>query len=155
LTARDCDAPMVRFHRGRGILVSHEAGRAYHGGMKTVRTLALALVSTLAVTLFAGSAAAQEAWPVAGQQGLVRFVIVPTAQANEADAYARQVKLLCEPERTCFLNFYTNNSGAVVAMPLPDPIASEATATYRRSAKQGAERFLWSCRMKMPQPECF
>lgn len=151
MTARDFDAPMVRLHRGRDIRVSHEAHRAYHGGMKTVRYLAPAF----AVMLFAGNAAAQEAWPVAGQQGLVRFVIVPTTQATEADAYARQVKLLCEPERTCFLNFYTNSSGAAVAMPLPDPIANEATATYRRSAKQGAERFLWSCRMKMPQPECF
>lgn len=151
MTARDFDAPMVRLHRYSGILVSHEALRAYHGGMKTV----LHLAPALAVTLFAGHAAAEEAWPVAGQQGLVRFVIVPVAQANEVDAYARQVKLLCEPERTCFLNFYTNSSGAVVAMPLPDPIASEATATYRRSAKQGAERFQWSCRMKMPQEGCF
>jgi hypothetical protein len=40
-------------------------------------------------------------------------------------------------------------------VPLPDAIAAEATATFRRSAKQGAERFLWSCRMKMPQQECF
>jgi len=151
LTARDFDAPMVRLHQGHGIRVSHEALRAYHGGMKTDRYLAPAL----AIMLFAGHAAAEEAWPVAGQQGLVRFVIVPVAQANEVDAYARQVKLLCEPERTCFLNFYTNSSGAVVAMPLPDPIASEATATYRRSAKQGAERFQWSCRMKMPQEGCF
>ncbi len=151
MTARDVDAPMVRLHRGSGILVSHEADRAYHGGMKTTLSLALSVVATL----FAGTARADEAWPVAGQQGLVRFVIVPTAQANEADAYARQIKLLCEPERTCFLNFYTNSSGAVVAMPLPDPIASEATATYRRSAKQGAERFQWSCRMKMPQEGCF
>ena len=142
---------MVRLHRGRGILVSHEADRAYHGGMKTTLSLALSVVATL----FAGTARADEAWPVAGQQGLVRFVIVPAAQAKEADAYERQVKLLCEPERTCFLNFYTNSGGAAVAVPLPDAIANEATATYRRSAKQGAERFLWSCRMKMPQPECF
>jgi hypothetical protein len=151
LTARDFDAPMVRLHRGSGIRVSHEARRAYHGGMKTVLSLALSLVATLLV----GTARADEVWPVAGQQGLVRFVIVPAAQAKEADAYQRQVKLLCEPERTCFLNFYTNSGGTAVAVPLPDAIADEATATYRRSAKQGAERFLWSCRMKMPQPECF
>ena len=119
--------------------------------MKPAPRLALLIVATL----FASGARAEEPWPVAGQQGLVRFVIVPAAQAKEPGAYLRQVKLLCEPERTCFLNFYTNSSGAAVAMPLPDPIANEATATYRRSAKQGAERFLWSCRMKMPQPECF
>jgi hypothetical protein len=109
----------------------------------------------LAAALLATTAAADEAWPVAGQQGLVRFVIVPAAQAGDAEAYQRQVAKLCEPERTCFLNFYTNSSGAAVAVPLPDAIAAEATATYRRSAKQGAERFLWSCRMKMPQQECF
>lgn len=151
MAARCIDAPMVRLHQGHGIGVSHEARRAYHVGMKTPLTHALILVATV----FAGTARADEAWPVAGQQGLVRFVIVPVAQASDTEAYGRQVKLLCEPERTCFLNFYTNASGAAVAMPLPDAITSEATATYRRSAKQGAERFLWSCRLKMPQPECF
>ena len=69
-------------------------------------------------------------------------------------AYARQVALLCEPERTCFLNFYTNGTGAPVAMPLPDAIDREVTAVYRRSAKQGAERFQWSCRMQVSQDRC-
>jgi len=141
---------MVRLRLTGGIGVSHEARRAYHRAMNATRH-ALAI----AVALLASTAAAEDAWPVAGQQGLVRFVIVPAAQAADAEAYQRQVAKLCEPERTCFLNFYTNSSGAAVAAPLPDAIAAEATATYRRSAKQGAERFLWSCRMKMPQQECF
>ncbi len=119
--------------------------------MNTLRH-GLALAAALLATT---TAAAEDAWPVAGQQGLVRFVIVPAAQAGDAQAYQRQIAKLCEPERTCFLNFYTNSSGAAVAVPLPDAIAAEATATFRRSAKQGAERLLWSCRLKMPQPECF
>lgn len=142
---------MVRLPPSAGIGVSHEARKAYHRPMNTLRH-ALALAAALCVTQ---ATAADTAWPVAGQQGLVRFVIVPAAQAGDAEAYQRQVAMLCEPERTCFLNFYTNSSGAQVAVPLPDAIAAEATATYRRSAKQGAERFLWSCRMKMPQQECF
>ena len=92
---------------------------------------------------------------MAGQQGLVRLVIVPADQSRDADAYLRQVTRLCDPERTCFLNFYTNSAGAPLAVPLPDAIAAEATATFRRSKKNGAERFQWSCRMKMPQQECF
>lgn len=95
------------------------------------------------------------AWTAVGQQGLVRFVIVPEAQARDREAYARQVSLLCEPERTCFLNFYTNSTGAAVALPLPDAIDREATAIYRRSAKQGAERFQWSCRLQVSQEPCF
>lgn len=149
MTTWDVDAPMVRLHRGQGIRVSHEAPRAYHGAMKT------SIVFVLAAWLAAGPAAAEDAWPVAGQQGLVRYVIVPAPQAKDGEAYLRQVKLLCEPERTCFLNFYTNSSGATVVLPLPDAIAAEATATFRRSMKNGAERLLWSCRMKMPQQECF
>lgn len=98
---------------------------------------------------------APETWNAVGQQGLVGFVIVPEAQARDRAAYARQVALLCEPERTCFLNFYTNSTGAVVALPLPDAIDREATAIYRRSAKQGAERFQWSCRLQVSQEPCF
>ena len=141
---------MVRLRAGRGIRVSHEARRAYHARMNALRTLLAAVAA-----LLAGPAPAQDGWTVAGQQGLVRFVIVPAAQAGDAEAYQRQVAKLCEPERTCFLNFYTNSTGAPVAVPLPDAIAAEATATFRRSMKNGAERFQWSCRMKMAQQECF
>lgn len=110
----------------------------------------------MSLPLAAGAAAAaDEAWTVAGQQGVVRLVIVPQAFEKDTEAYARQVARLCEPERTCFLNFYTNSTGAALAVPLPDAIANEATATFRRSAKQGAERFLWSCRLKLAQESCF
>jgi hypothetical protein len=142
---------MVRLPPTGGIGVSHEAARAYHGPMNSIpRSLALA-----AALAAASSASAESPWPVAGQQGLVRYVIVPSGQARDAEGYLRQVAQLCDPERTCFLNFYTNSSGAPVSVPLPDAIAAEATATFRRSMKNGAERLMWSCRMKMPQQECF
>ena len=74
---------------------------------------------------------------------------------TDRQAYEREIVSLCEPERTCFLNFYTNSSGASLAVPLPDAIANEATATYRRSMKNGVQLFRWSCRMKMPDESCF
>lgn len=112
--------------------------------------------SAAALALLAGAAAsAGPGWPVAGTQGLVRFVIVPEAQARDREAYAREIAALCEPGATCFLNFYTNSSGAPVAMPLPDAIDREPTALYRRSAKQGAERFQWSCRLQQGNEPCF
>lgn len=114
-----------------------------------------ATVCALALLCWPVGAAAPEPWPVAGQQGLVQLVIVPAAMARERGAYAQQVPLLCPPERTCFLNFYTNSTDAVLAVPLPDAIDREATATYRRSAKQGAERFMWSCRMQVTAEPCF
>lgn len=142
---------MVRLPPTGGIGVSHEARKAYHRPMNMLR-----YGLTLAAVLWATQAtAADTAWPVAGQQGLVRYVIVPAEQARDAEAYLRQVAKLCDPERTCFLNFYTNSSGAPASVPLPDAIAAEATATFRRSMKNGAERLQWSCRMKMPQQECF
>lgn len=145
---------MVRLPPTGGIGVSHEAPRAYHALMKMLRqSLVLAMAATAAWAT--NARAADAAWAVAGQQGLVRYVIVPAEQARDAEAYLRQVAKLCDPERTCFLNFYTNSSGAPVSVPLSDAIASEATATFRRSMKNGAERLQWSCRMKMPQQECF
>lgn len=95
------------------------------------------------------------AWPVIEQQGLVRSVLVPSALASDDAAYRKQISRLCEPDRTCFLNFYTNTKGAALATPLPDAIANEATATYRRSMKNGVEILMWSCRMKVPGAECF
>jgi hypothetical protein len=114
-----------------------------------------ALLASLALAVLTAAQAAPEPWPVAGQQGLVRFVIVPAPLAADREAYRGQTQLLCEPERTCFLNFYTNTSGAAVAVPLPDAIDKEATAVFRRSAKQGAEKFMWSCRMKFAGEPCF
>lgn len=109
--------------------------------------------------LAAGAATAQApatgAWDVAGRQGLIQVVIVPAAQARSREAYAKQVALLCPPEATCFINFYTNSSGAPVSVPLPDAIANEPTAVFRRSAKQGAESFRWSCRMGSAEGTCF
>lgn len=101
------------------------------------------------------SAHAAEAWPVAGRQGLVQVVIVPEAVADQREAYAAQVALLCPPEVTCFVNFYTNRTGATVGLPLPEAIEREATATFRRSSKNGAERFQWACRMKQGNDPCF
>jgi hypothetical protein len=95
-------------------------------------------------------------WALAGQQGLVRYVIVPAGLERERAAYDAQIKRLCEPGQTCFVNFYANSSGAAPAMPLPDAIEREATAIYRRSVKNGSERFEWSCRLQMPQQvNCF
>jgi hypothetical protein len=96
-----------------------------------------------------------EAWQVAGHQGKVLLVIVPASQAGDAAAYARQVAALCQGEDTCFVNFYTNSTGAAVALPLPDAIDHEATAVFRRSAKRGSATFRWSCRMQIEPATCF
>lgn len=100
-------------------------------------------------------AAEPEAWPVIGRQGLVQLVLVPSGQAADETAYTGQISRLCAPERTCFLNFYTNSTGVAPTTPLPDAISNEATATYRRSMKNGVELLKWSCRLKVPGKECF
>ncbi len=117
--------------------------------------VALSLACVVGLVGLSPAGAADAPWPTAGQQGLVRFVIVPQDQARDRAAYARQVGLLCEPDRTCFLNFYTNSGAAPLGLPLPDAIDKESTAVFRRSAKQGAERFQWSCRMQVAQEPCF
>jgi hypothetical protein len=108
-----------------------------------------------AVLLVAAGRADDAAWPVVGTQGLLRFVIVPVDQARDREAYGRQIRRLCPPDRSCFLNFYTNSSGAPLAVPLPDAIDREATATFRRSTKQVAESLRWSCRLQIPGEDCF
>lgn len=102
-----------------------------------------------------GASAPAAAWTLAGRQGIIRVVIVPPEQARDRDAYMKQIALLCEPQMSCFVNFFTNTTHASVGVPLPDAIEHEATALFRRSTKQGGEFFRWSCRMKMEEGDCF
>ena len=113
------------------------------------------LIAALLAALLAAAAASPDAWPVAGRQGIIRVVIVPAAEAHQRDAYTKQLAMLCPPDESCFVNFYTNSTNAPLAVPLPDAIEHEPTALFRRSTKQGGEFFRWSCRMKMPDDDCF
>ncbi|HSI57690.1 MAG TPA: hypothetical protein VLA16_09040 [Ideonella sp.] len=124
---------------------------AIHDGRRGLLAAALALVGS------AGLAAPDPAgpWQVVGRQGILLHVIVPAAQARDREAYQREIPAICGGNETCFVNFYTNSTGATLALPLPDAIAAEATAVLRRSAKQGAEGFRWSCRLARPDPGCF
>lgn len=101
------------------------------------------------------SEAADTDWPVAGRQGLIRVVIVPQGVARDREAYKQQIARLCAPDQTCFLNFFTNSTGAPLEVPLADAIAREATAIYRHSVKQGAELFRFSCRLGGDPGDCF
>jgi hypothetical protein len=123
--------------------------------LQKMRWLPAAAAIALLSVQTAGVAAATDAWRVIGQQGLVRFVVVPVERAVDQAAYEEQIVKLCDAGRTCFLNFYTNSTSADPTVPLPDAIANEATATYRRSMKNGVQVFLWSCRLKIPGRECF
>jgi hypothetical protein len=115
----------------------------------------LMLIAACTTGWASGPAAAAEAWPVAGRQGIIRSVIVPADLAGQREAYQPQIDSLCAGAETCFINFYTNSTGAPLAVPLPDAIANEPTALLRRSAKQGVDGFRWSCRLKKPDPDCF
>ena len=88
----------------------------------------LTVVLCLAGAAAHASMAAPSTWALAGMQGKIRIVVVPQAQAGDAAAYERQIEQLCAGQETCFVNFFTNSTGAAVQVPLPDAIASEATA---------------------------
>lgn len=94
-------------------------------------------------------------WQLVGRQGLLQVVIVPAGQETDGAAYRAQITRLCPPERTCFVNFYANPDGAVAALPLPDAIAHAATARFRRSMKNGADLFQWSCQLGVDGEACF
>lgn len=95
------------------------------------------------------------AWPVVGRQGIIKIVIVPTEAARDRAAYEREIASICDPEQSCFINFYSNSAGAPVGLPLPEAIAAESTAIFRRSIKQAGEFFRWSCRLGLPEGDCF
>lgn len=125
--------------------------RALHRRNPLRATVLAALLSPLA----GAAQVAPEPWAVAGRQGTILQVIVPLALASDREAYRAQIEAFCAGRETCFVNFYTNSSGAALSLPLPEAIANEATAVLRRSAKQGSEGFRWSCRLALPEPNCF
>ncbi|WP_077037549.1 hypothetical protein [Pelomonas sp. KK5] len=113
---------------------------------------------TLMLPLLAAAAdpnATQPGWTVMGRQGIVLMVLVPQAEARDEAAYMREIESICKEEINCFLNFYTNTRNAPVAVPLPDEISHEVTATYRKTYKKGVPLFTWSCRMQMIADSCF
>lgn len=124
--------------------------------MSPLRSRRIATAAALAMLLSAPlSKAEDKPWTELGRQGLTRIVIVPTELAADREAYARQLQRLCPGNATCFINFYTNSRGVELALPLPDAVASEPTAVFRRSAKQGAELMRFSCRLQLDTINCF
>lgn len=102
----------------------------------------------------APSIAAQE-WQHAGRLGKAQYIVVPAAHAREMGYYRRVIEQACADDGACFLRFFTNTHGAPVEVPLPDAIEREATVIFSRSDKRGAEDFRWSCRLQMPEGNCF
>jgi hypothetical protein len=126
---------------------------ARQGGIRA--TIALALAFPAAAEPTAAYAEDLSSWLVVGTQGLLHVVIVPKELAHDASAYQAQIAKLCPPAKTCFINFYTNSSGVQPELPLPDAIAAEAAARFRRSTKNGTEVFQWSCRLGANDGQCF
>lgn len=124
-------------------------------GTLPVVARSLALLTAACGMLLPAAVAGPGDWAVAGRQGIIRLVIVPQSQAGDRVAYDKQIETLCAGQETCFVNFFTNSTGAAVQVPLPDAIFNEPTALLRRSAKQGVDSFRWSCRLKKPGADCF
>jgi hypothetical protein len=119
--------------------------------------IALLLRGAIAVALAAPglAGATTQDWRIAGNLGMMQFVIVPEARARDRAYYDGVIKALCPSDQTCFLRFYTNSTNAKAEVPLPDAIAREPAALFQRSAKQGNAVFQWACRMGVAAGNCF
>ena len=119
-----------------------------------VLTVAVALIGSFGMdALISRSDKAQDASMLLDEANRIRFAQVsfetrgdPQYVEMVEQAVARIVQLVQE-QRADFIDPQD--------LQRLDAIASEATATFRRSSKNGAERFQWSCRMQMPQAGCF
>ena len=49
---------------------------------------------------------------VAGQMGLMKFVIIPAEKQSDIEFHRKIVKEICIQGQTCFLNFFTNSKNA-------------------------------------------
>ena len=121
------------------------------------RPLAFLLFSCFLVT--SGSSFADDtsgkSFNVAGQMGLMKFVIIPAEKQNDIEFHRKIVKKICVQGETCFLNFFTNSKNAPENLPLDDRILAEPTLMYKYSPKHRNEIEDWSCRLKLPIKSCF
>ena len=92
---------------------------------------------------------------VAGQMGLMKFVIIPAEKQNDVEFHRKIIKKICIQGETCFLNFFTNSKNAPEGLPLDDRILAEPTLMYKYSPKHRNEIEDWSCRLKLPIKSCF
>ena len=92
---------------------------------------------------------------VAGQMGLMKFVIIPVEKQSDIEFHRKIVKKICIQGETCFLNFFTNSKNAPEGLPLDDRILAEPTLMYKYSPKHRNEIEDWSCRLKLPIKSCF
>jgi hypothetical protein len=116
------------------------------------------VVAALMVAASGSALAADPAsgWTLIGRLGVMQFVIVPEGSARDRDYYQSVIQQLCGADgSTCFLHFFTNSKGVPVTMPPADEIYAESAARFHRSAKQGRESFMFNCRLKVPDAECF
>ena len=121
------------------------------------RPLAFLLFSCFLVTsgsIFADDAN-EKSFNVAGQMGLMKFVIIPAEKQNDVEFHRKIVKKICVQGETCFLNFFTNTKNAPENLPLDDRILAEPTLMYKYSPKHRNEIEDWSCRLKLPIKSCF
>ena len=121
------------------------------------RPLAFLLFSCFLVTsgsIFADDAS-EKSFNIAGQMGLMKFVIIPVEKQNDVEFHRKIVKKICVQGETCFLNFFTNSKNAPENLPLDDRILSEPTLMYKYSPKHRNEIEDWSCRLKLPIKSCF
>ena len=121
------------------------------------RPLAFLLFSCFLVTsgsIFADDASGKS-FNVAGQMGLMKFVIIPAEKQNDIEFHRKIVKKVCVQGETCFLNFFTNSKNAPENLPLDDRILAEPTLMYKYSPKHRNEIEDWSCRLKLPIKSCF
>jgi len=85
----------------------------------------------------------------------MQCVVIPATRAGSHEACAQQKALLCLPQRSCFLDFFTNSIGVPLAAPLPGAIFKLPVALFRCSTKQGSELFCRSCRVGKDEGNCF
>ena len=91
---------------------------------------------------------------IAGQMGLMKFVIIPEEKQSDVEFHRKIVKKICVRGETCFLNFFTNSKNAPEGLPLDDRILAEPTLMYKYSPKHRNEIEDWSCWLKLPIKAC-
>ena len=94
-------------------------------------------------------------WEFVATQGLMKIVVIEKQREGSRETYQDAIDHLCQPNKYCLLNFWSEKNFVPKKFPMSDAEADAKVAQFIRNPNTNFEQFLWNCRIRNDPKECF